>query len=204
MSEALGLIEVRTFSGSAVVSDIMAKAADVRLVNLELNDLYGGIIRVMGETSAVQAAIDAGQAAAERMKIAFVSEVIARPAPEGLPFNLSPARVSWLLGQPDPLYPDEETPMAQPHPALGFIECQGITACYEACDAMLKTADVQYIGKEKIGGGYVTVIISGDVGAVTTAVEAGEAAAKSVGGNFIASHVIARPHDELMRMMPKE
>ena len=87
--------------------------------------------------------------------------------------------------------------------ALGFVETQGVTACYEACDAMLKAANVEYVGREKIGGGYVTVIVRGDVGAVTTAVEAGAAAARTVGGNFIASHVIARPHGELLRMLPE-
>ncbi|NUQ00307.1 MAG: BMC domain-containing protein [Armatimonadetes bacterium] len=88
--------------------------------------------------------------------------------------------------------------------ALGFIETQGVTAAYEALDAMLKSANVEYVGREKIGGGYVAVIVRGDVGAVTTAIEAGAAAARKIGGNFIASHVIARPHGELLRMLPQD
>lgn len=205
MAQALGMIEVKTFSGSVIVADQMAKGAGVSLLNLEINDMYGGLIRVEGDTEAVQEAIALGQALAERMQVAFASRVFARPVPEGMVFNRAPAAVNWLLKQPDPLYPREtEMAMEPGRGALGFVETQGITACYEALDAMLKAANVEYLGKEKIGGGYVTVIIRGDVGAVTTAVEVGAAAARQVGGNFIASHVIARPHDELLRALPQD
>ncbi len=204
MSDALGLIEVKTLAGSAVVADLMGKAAAVRLVNLELNDCSGLLIRVAGDTTAVTAAIAAGQAAAQQMGVFYAAEVFARPAPGSEPFTVPPAQLNWLLGSLDPTYPrDEETPMDDGRTALGFVETQGVTACYEACDAMLKAANVAYVGREKIGGGYVVVIVRGDVGAVTTAVEAGAAAAQQVGGNFIASHVIARPHPELLRMLPE-
>lgn len=206
MNHALGLIEVKSFSGTAVVADLMAKTSGVRLLNLEINDYYGALLRVAGETAAVECAIEAGRQAAEALHIQFAATVVARPAPGAESFIMPPARVNWLLGQPDPLYPDqpEEDPMLATRSALGFIETQGVTACYEACDAMLKAANVEYVGREKIGGGYVAVIVRGDVGAVKSAVEAGAAAARQIGGNFIASHVIARPHDELLRMLPKE
>ena len=204
MTDALGLIEVLTFSGSAVVLDLMVKAAGVRLVNVELNDLKGTLIRVAGDIAAVRAAIDTGQAAADQMKVAFTSDVFARPDPAGITFNLPKVRVNPLMNAADPLYPrEEDAVMDAGRSALGFAETQGVTACYEACDAMLKAANVEYVGREKIGGGYVTVFVRGDVGAVTTAVEAGAAAARTVGGNFIASDVIARPHGELLRMLPE-
>lgn len=88
--------------------------------------------------------------------------------------------------------------------ALGLVETQGLTAMLEAADAMLKSANVELVGKEKIGAGYVTVIVRGDVAAVTAAVEAGTAACQRVGGKHIASHVIARPHADLARLLPGE
>jgi microcompartment protein CcmL/EutN len=86
--------------------------------------------------------------------------------------------------------------------ALGILETQGLTAILEATDAMLKSANVTLVGKEKIGAAYVTVIVKGDVAAVTAAVDAG---AKAVGqlGKLIAAHVIARPHEDLAALMPK-
>jgi ethanolamine utilization protein EutM len=73
---------------------------------------------------------------------------------------------------------------------------------FEATDAMLKSADVTLVGKEKIGAAYVTVIVKGDVAAVTAAVDAG---AKAIGqlGKLIAAYVIARPHDDLAALLPK-
>jgi len=80
--------------------------------------------------------------------------------------------------------------------AKGFIETRGLVAAVEAADAMVKAANVELIGKEIIGGGYVTVIIQGDVGAVKAAVDAGVAAAKKV-GEIVSAHVMARPQEEI-------
>lgn len=77
--------------------------------------------------------------------------------------------------------------------ALGMVETRGIVAAVEACDAMLKSANVTLVGKEKIGSGIVTVLVRGDVGAVKAATEAGAAAAGAV-GEVLAVHVIPRPH----------
>lgn len=207
MAEALGLVEVLTYSGANVVADRMGKAAGVRLLNLGFNDCYGAIIRISGETAAVTEAVAQAREAAEAMAISFASEVYPRPEPDAQPLVMPPAVKNWLLGVYDPIYPDPTDPrvmsMDENRGALGFVETQGITACYEACDAMLKAARVEYLGLEKIGGGYVCVLVRGDVGAVKQAVEAGAAAAQTVGGKFIASHVIARPHPELAQMLPR-
>ena len=92
--------------------------------------------------------------------------------------------------------------MSNKQEAIGILETQGLTAILEATDAMLKSANVTLVGKEKIGAAYVTVIVRGDVAAVTAAVDAG---AKAVGslGKLIAAHVIARPHDDLTALLPK-
>lgn len=85
--------------------------------------------------------------------------------------------------------------------ALGMIETRGFAAMVEASDAMVKAAKVELIGFEKIGGGYVTAIVRGDVAAVRAAVDAGIRAAEKV-GQVISTHVIPRPHDNLDSALP--
>lgn len=85
--------------------------------------------------------------------------------------------------------------------ALGMIETKGLVALIEACDAMVKAARVSLVSYEKIGGGYVTVMIRGDVAACKAAVEAGSSAAQKV-GELIAAHVIPRPHANVMELFP--
>lgn len=85
--------------------------------------------------------------------------------------------------------------------ALGLIETKGLVGSIEAADAMVKAAHVQLIGKEKVGGGYVCVMVRGDVGAVKAATDAGAAAAERV-GELVSVHVIPRPHQEIEAMLP--
>jgi ethanolamine utilization protein EutM len=80
--------------------------------------------------------------------------------------------------------------------ALGMIECKGFVALVEASDAMLKAANVDLIGWDKIGSGLVTAFVAGDVAAVKAAVDAGAAAASRI-GEVVSVQVIARPHEEL-------
>lgn len=80
--------------------------------------------------------------------------------------------------------------------ALGMIETKGLVGAIEAADAMLKAANVSLVGKELVGGGLVTVLVRGDVGAVKAAIDAGGAAAERV-GELISVHVIPRPHTEV-------
>ena len=85
--------------------------------------------------------------------------------------------------------------------ALGLIETKGFVGAVEAADAMVKAANVTLVGREKVGGGFVTVLVRGDVGAVKAATDAGAAAAKNV-GELISVHVIPRPHAELAKLLP--
>ena len=85
--------------------------------------------------------------------------------------------------------------------ALGMIETKGLVGAIEAADAMVKAANVVLVGKEKIGGGLITVMVRGDVGAVKAATDAGAAAAQRV-GELVSVHVIARPHDEVDVLLP--
>ncbi len=86
--------------------------------------------------------------------------------------------------------------------ALGMIETRGLVGAIEAADAMVKAANVSLIGKQQIGGGLVTVMVRGDVGAVKAATDAGAAAAERV-GELISVHVIPRPHSEVEIILPK-
>ena len=85
--------------------------------------------------------------------------------------------------------------------ALGMIETKGLVGAIEAADAMVKAANVYLIGKEHVGGGLVTIMVRGDVGAVKAATDAGAAAAQRV-GELISVHVIPRPHAEVEGILP--
>ena len=86
--------------------------------------------------------------------------------------------------------------------ALGMIETRGLIGAIEAADAMVKAANVSLIGKVHVGGGLVTVMVRGDVGAVKAAVDAGAVAAKRV-GEIVSVHVIPRPHQEVDAILPR-
>ncbi|HFI0213531.1 MULTISPECIES: propanediol utilization microcompartment protein PduA [Streptococcus] len=86
--------------------------------------------------------------------------------------------------------------------ALGMVETRGLVGAIEAADAMVKAANVTLVGKEQVGGGLVTVLVRGDVGAVKAATDAGAAAAENV-GELVSVHVIPRPHSEVEVILPK-
>lgn len=87
--------------------------------------------------------------------------------------------------------------------AIGFIETKGLVGNIEATDAMLKAADVEFVGSDTIGAGLVTVVVTGEVGAMKAATEAGAEAAAKV-GELVCVHVIARPHSDLAKILPKK
>ncbi|SHJ25816.1 BMC domain-containing protein [Geosporobacter subterraneus DSM 17957] len=86
--------------------------------------------------------------------------------------------------------------------ALGMIETKGLVGSIEAADAMTKAANVTLVGYEKIGSGLITVMVRGDVGAVKAATDAGAAAAAKV-GEVVSVHVIARPHTDTEKLLPR-
>jgi ethanolamine utilization protein EutM len=87
--------------------------------------------------------------------------------------------------------------------ALGMVETKGLVSSVEAADAMVKAANVTLIGSEYVGGGFVTVMVRGDVGAVKAATDAGAAAAKRV-GELVSVHVIPRPHADVEIILPRK
>ena len=88
--------------------------------------------------------------------------------------------------------------------ALGMIETRGLVPAIEAADAMTKAAEVRLIGRQFVGGGYVTVLVRGETGAVNAAVRAGADACERVGDGLVAAHIIARVHGEVEGILPTE
>jgi microcompartment protein CcmL/EutN len=202
----LGLIEVTSWSVSLAVLDRMEKAAGIELLQIELNDFYGTCIKVAGTPADIRAALAAGKAVAEAMHAACVTDVIDAPDRRAVlayqaPKEYSPLIESNLVYIPHPK--EKESPMAdQELFAIGMIETQGFTAVIEAIDTACKAANVEVIGREKLGGGYITVLIKGDVAAVNAAVEAGVAKVEGL-GKLIAGHVIPRPSPAVLSLLPK-
>jgi microcompartment protein CcmL/EutN len=165
------------------------------------------MIRLAGDLAAVQAALAAAERRAEQLGAKAIVRCLAHPdvALAGL-VHFANAQ-NPLYGGRDQFLPDDyprcgNNTMSNNQEAIGILETQGLTAILEATDAMLKAANVTLVGKEKIGAAYVTVIVRGDVAAVNAAVEVG---ARAVGqlGKLIAAHVIARPHADLIALLPK-
>jgi ethanolamine utilization protein EutM len=88
--------------------------------------------------------------------------------------------------------------------ALGMIETRGLVPAIEAADAMTKASEVRLIGRQFVGGGYVTVLVRGETGAVNAAVRAGADACERVGDGLAAAHIIARPHSEVEQILPEK
>lgn len=211
MTTALGLLEIRGFTPGMVALDAIDKAADIRILQVEMNDFYGVVIKVTGGSAEVTAAVEAGKAIAERMGGQPVGTVLNRPDAQALDAMTSPPEVSALTGQQIVLSPlvaatspnSEEITVADTTSfALGLIETQGFTAVFEAIDSACKAANVEVLCKEKLGGGYITVVLKGDVAAVKAAVEAGQAKVGAL-GKLIAAHVIARPSAGVLSLLPK-
>ena len=129
--------------------------------------------------------------------------VIASPAPEVVEKVIEKKPEEVKTEEPKKTTKKSETKEIKTmvQQALGMVETRGLVAAIEAADAMLKAANVELVGTEKIGSGLVSVMVRGDVGAVKAAVEAGLAAAQKL-GEIIATHVIPRPHTDVNKLLP--
>lgn len=204
MPDTLGYCEVPFLSVTCVAADRAAKAGNVRLLGFEPTGSETIVIRLAGDSlAAVESALEAARQAAADLGVRNITCVIGRPAPAQFHLNDTPNTINPLYGGRDELRPTDfpaNRPM-KTHQALGILETQGLAAILQATDAMLKAADVELVGKEKIGAAYVTIIVRGDVAAVTAALDAGSQAVGDL-GKLIAAHVIARPHEGLLKLLP--
>ena len=204
---ALGLVEIPFLSITAVIADQVVKEAGVHLLGIETTGNEKLMLRLQGDVSAVEAALAFAEKRATELGVTAIVRCLARPEPALDPLLHFPNSSNPLYGGRDQLLPTDfpqptNQSMDTNQQALGIIETQGLTAILEATDAMLKAANVKLVGKEKIGAAYVTVIVRGDVAAVKAAVDAGAQAVGSL-GKLVAAHVIARPHDDLVALLPK-
>lgn len=223
MTEALGLLEAIGLTPTLAALDIMEKSGSIRVIQCELNDACGVSIKISGAVSDVRTAIEAGRRIAEQMGGEPVADVIPRPDSQAMKAILSPNEFNPLIqqdvvfspacnasgfqqkhlsGEPSSQARENRTMSETTSFALGLIETQGFTAVFEAIDTACKAANVEVIGKEKLGGGYVTIVIRGDLSAVTAAVEAGKEKVEGL-GKLIAAHVIARPSPAALTLLPK-
>ena len=209
--QSLGILETTGLTPAIVALDAMEKAASIRLLQAELNDMLGVVLKVVGTSAAVREAIAVGKEIAEQMGGKPVACEILRAEPEAWKALVSSVEFNPLIQQnivKVPSYEPAATAGKEWHVAdaqafaLGMIETQGFTAVFEAIDTACKAANVEVIGKEKLGGGYVTVVIKGDVAAVNAAISAGKEKVNGL-GKLIAAHVIARPSDSVLALLPK-
>ena len=192
--KALGFIETKGLVGNIDATDAMLKAADVEFIGSDTIGAGLTTVIVTGEVGAVKAATEAGEEAASRVGELFCVNVIARPHADLARIMPAKGPATGKSGLPA----GEQVPLDA---ALGMIETKGLVASIEAADAMVKAANVTLIGKVHVGGGLVTVMVRGDVGAVKAATDAGAAAAERV-GELISVHVIPRPHEEVEYILP--
>jgi carbon dioxide concentrating mechanism protein CcmO len=217
VSSAVGLLETTGLTPALVAVDAMLKAAAVRVWQVELNDFYGVCVKITGPVSDVETAIHHGRSIAEQMRGRPVARVLTRPSASALPGIRSRDEFNPLIQQSvvfDGDAIDEKSATVSANPssnatmnasnpqALGFIETQGFAAVFEAIDTACKAADVEVVGKEKLGGGYVTIVVQGELSAVTAAVAAGQAKVEGL-GKLIAAHVVARPCPAVLKLLPK-
>jgi microcompartment protein CcmL/EutN len=210
----VAILEITGLGPALVALDCMEKAAQVEIDHYELNDLYGVCARVRGMPAALEAAIAAAGAMIQSMGGECCATIINAPTPESWKAIQSREEYQPLLEQPAVFFPlaksdttvhptqrDGKMPAEAPF-AIGLIETQGFTAVIEAIDTACKAANVEVIGKEKLGGGYIAVLIKGDVAAVGAAVEAGKAKVDGL-GKLISAHVIARPSTGILKLLPQ-
>jgi microcompartment protein CcmL/EutN len=203
---AVALLEIYSLGAALVVLDRIEKAAAVHVLQAELNDYYGLLLKLTGDSDSLRIAMESARAITQEMKVALTAKVL--DAPEAGTWRVieSPPEYQSLLEQEVVFIPKPRnlsmTEKSKVPDALGLLETQGFTAVTAATDAACKAANVRVIAKEKLGGGYVTVIFEGEVAAVTAAVEAGRAAAEAV-GKLVSAYVIARPSEGVGQILTR-
>jgi carbon dioxide concentrating mechanism protein CcmO len=201
MTEALCFVEIPGWSPAMVVLDAMEKNAAIRILQTELNDSPGVCLKLAGRVADLQSAARVAEDAAAAMHIRILAHVIPRPAENSRAAWEAAADFNPLIEQPSVQTPGDTMP-DQANFAVGLIETQGFTAAFEAIDTALKTANVEVLAREKLGGGYITIVIKGDVSAVRAAIDAGKSHVEGL-GKLIAAHVIASPSQGVLALLPK-
>ena len=211
---ALGMVEVYSFTTAVCVADIAAKTSDVKIIAFDRNrpispDVPAPLVMIVkfeGDVAAVKAAVEAGVEYAKAEGKYIVSHVIPNPGigVEKMAYKMDINKDKYNKKLPKSFLGVDYAAPANNNEAIGLLEISGLVASIEGADSMLKAANVRLIHSEKrLGGRLVTYIIRGKVDAVAAAVDAGEENAKVLGGIY-GKAVIARPHDEIMKFFDIE
>lgn len=186
--EALGLIETTGMVPALEGADKMLKAANVELVGYENIGSTLVTVMVKGDVGAVTASVNAGAEAAGKIGKLTAHNVMPRPIKE--------------VGDVVTIYDidSEGIEYSERYEALGLVETFGIVYALQAADSMCKAANVELVGFENVASGYISVLVSGDVGACNQAVEAGVKAVADMGTEVYSSVVIPRPHRDLEKI----
>ena len=210
---ALGMLEVYSFTTIVCAADVAAKAADVKVIAFDRTrpgseNVPAPLVmqvKVEGDNASVKAAIDAAKNYAQKENMYIISHVIPRPGEgtEKMAYLLDMNKDKYNKKLPKTFYGlNPEIPNTDF--AIGLLEVSGLVASITGLDAMLKAADVRLIHSEKrLGGRLVTLIVKGSVSSVRAAVEAGAAAAEPL-GKLHGQAVIAKPHGEVMKFFDYE
>ncbi len=210
---ALGMLEVYSFTTAVCAADIAAKTADVKVIAFDRTRPKSEAVpaplvmemKIEGDTASVRSAIDASTAYAKEQGMYVVSDVIPRPGTdmEKMAFLLDINKDKYNKKLPKTFYGSNIEPPEVDF-SIGLLEVSGLVAAITGLDAMAKAANVRMIHSEKrLGGRLVTIIIKGDVSAVSAAIEAGSAAAAPL-GKVHGAAVIANPHSEIMKFFDYE
>lgn len=199
---SLALIEVGFLSPTFLVTDRCLKAADVRVVGIENVDNGELCLKLLGSTSAVREASSVAESVARAMHVAVRVSILAAPEEEAVSVINNKPAFAELIQTYDSWVPREDGGMSQSKEAIGLLETQGLSVNLHALDVMLKTASVSVVGKEKIGAGYVTLMVRGDIAAVQAAIESGKQTVEKLGGKLIIADLISNPHPELLALLP--
>ena len=205
---AFGMIEVYSLTTALCAADIMAKAADVKIIAFDRNRPFAPKIpaplimgvKIEGSVAAVKAAVEAGVEYAKSKGRYIVSHVIPRPDEDAekmaylMDFNRDKYNKKFIKN-----FKGVETDMTPYGKAIGIFEVSGFTAAVVGLDAMLKAANVRLLHKEeRLGGRLVTLIVTGEVSAVKASMEHGREESAPLGEVF-GSECIPSPHPELMK-----
>ena len=182
MAQAVGMVETVGLTGVIAGADAMAKAANVELLGWDKAGAGMVTVFCQGDVAAVKASVDAAAGSAAKVVEVSGVHVIARPH-AGLD-AIVPVASGSDVGEVG---------------ALGMVETKGATGAIEAADAMEKAADVEVARSQEIGGGYISILVTGDVGSVQAAVAAGAEAAERV-GDLVTRLVIPRPAASAVRL----
>lgn len=205
---AFGMIEVYSFTTALCAADIMAKAADVKIIAFDRNRPFAPNspaplimgVKIEGSVAAVKAAIEAAKEYAESKGRYIVSHVIARPddSTEKMAYLMDINKDKFNKKLPKTLL-GYEVPAVNYSGSLGILEVSGFTAAVVGLDSMLKAASVRLLHKEeRLGGRLVTLVVTGNVSAVKASVEHGAEVAAPIGEVF-GTECISNPHPELMK-----